>query len=218
MRLIDEYEAIAPLGEAMMLAEDTQYSDLADGLAYIQKQLENAQMNLQTLDVYDKHDQPAKLHIIEDVRGEAAHRQRQLQLETAKKVISRFYIDRTRAVDQSTETDPDELTMFINNQTSQLEAMMAGELQQKKLLDRTEKRLEQREDQVAKLEQRVAEKNAIITKQVDKIEELEGTHKFLMEEIHEKERAAKNASMLYEGLKQKKSDDQDLAMQRIYEI
>ena len=33
MRLIDEYEAIAPLGEAMMLAEDTQYSDLADGLA-----------------------------------------------------------------------------------------------------------------------------------------------------------------------------------------
>ena len=218
MRLIDEYEAIAPLGEAMMLAEDTQYSDLADGLAYIQKQLENAQMNLQTLDVYDKHDQPAKLHIIEDVRGEAAHRQRQLQLETAKKVISRFYVDRTRAVDQSTETDPDELTMFINNQTSQLEAMMAGELQQKKLLDRTEKRLEQREDQVAKLEQRVAEKNAIITKQVDKIEELEGTHKFLMEEIHEKERAAKNASMLYEGLKQKKSDDQDLAMQRIYEI
>ena len=175
-------------------------------------------MNLQTLDVYDKHDQPAKLHIIEDVRGEAAHRQRQLQLETAKKVISRFYVDRTRAVDQSTETDPDELTMFINNQTSQLEAMMAGELQQKKLLDRTEKRLEQREDQVAKLEQRVAEKNAIITKQVDKIEELEGTHKFLMEEIHEKERAAKNASMLYEGLKQKKSDDQDLAMQRIYEI
>ena len=42
MRLIDEYEAIAPLGEAMMLAEDTQYSDLADGLEYIQKQLENA--------------------------------------------------------------------------------------------------------------------------------------------------------------------------------
>ena len=218
MRLIDEYEAIAPLGEAMMLAEDTQYSELDDGLAYIQKQLENAQMNLQTLDVYDKHDQPAQLHIIEDVRGEAAHRQRQLQVATAKKVISRFYIDRTRAVDQSTETDPDELTMFINNQTSQLEAMMASELQQKKLLDRTEKRLEQRDEQVSKLEQRVAEKNAIITKQVDKIEELEVTHRYLMEEIHEKERAAKNASMLYEGLKKVKSGEQDLAMQRIYEI
>ena len=218
MRLIDEYESLAPLGRSIILAEDMQYSDLADGLSYIQTQLENAQMNLQTLDVYDKQDQPAQLHIIEDVRGEAAQRQRQLQLATAKKVISRFYIDRTKAVDQSTMTDPDELTMYISNQESQLEAMLAGELQQKKLLDRAEKRLEQHEYQISKLEQSNDEKNAIIKKHVEKIELLEGTNKYLMEEIHEKERAAKNASMLYESLKQQKSGDQDLAMQRIYEI
>ena len=145
MRLIDEYESLAPLGRSIILAEDMQYSDLADGLSYIQTQLQNAQMNLQTLDVYDKQDQPAQLHIIEDVREEAAQRQRQLQLATAKKVISRFYIDRTKAVDQSTMTDADELTMYISNQESQLEAMLAGELQQKKLLDKAEKRLEQQE-------------------------------------------------------------------------
>ena len=115
MRLIDEYESIAPLGRPVLLAEDMHYSDLADGLSYIEKQLQNAQMNLETLGVYEKQDQPAQLHIIEDVREEAAQRHRQLQLATAKKVISRFYRDRTNAVDQSTMTDADELSMYISN-------------------------------------------------------------------------------------------------------
>ena len=80
--------------------------------------------------------------------------------------------------------------------------MLAGELQQKKQLDKAEKRLEQQAYHVSKLELLNDEKNATIKKHEEKIEMLEGTNKYLMEEIHEKERTAKNATILYESLQQ----------------
>ena len=80
--------------------------------------------------------------------------------------------------------------------------MLAGELQQKQLLDKTQKKLEQQEYQVSKLEQWLNEKKTIISKHEDKIEEMEGTNRYLIEEIHVKERETKNATMLYESLKQ----------------
>lgn len=81
MRLIREYEmlleATPPLSESFQ-KEGLVYSDLLPDLELIQAQLENAQLNIDILKVYNDEERPADLHIIEDVKEERRRRQREV--------------------------------------------------------------------------------------------------------------------------------------------
>ena len=75
MKLIEEYEKMAILQQEKANKE-FRYSDLMPDLAFIQKHLHNAQLNLETLDAFANKMPPANLHILEAAKEERLKRQR----------------------------------------------------------------------------------------------------------------------------------------------
>ena len=63
MRLLEEYTNLVDLGQEEKKI-DFRYSEIGTDLVYIQRQLENAQVNLETLKVFGGREQAPNLHVI----------------------------------------------------------------------------------------------------------------------------------------------------------
>ena len=130
MKLIQEYETLmADQPPIVRPKQNLVCSELLPDLEFIQAQLENAQLNIERLKVYNEEERPADLHIINDVKNERFDRQRKLQVNTAKRVLKRFWVDKRGRLDKGTMTDTDEIAVFKNYYVDQIDAMMDREIE-----------------------------------------------------------------------------------------
>ena len=66
------------------------------------------------LRVYHDEEKPAELHVIADANNERKKRQRAIQVNTAKRVLKRFWVDRRGRLEKGTQTIPDEIGAVKN--------------------------------------------------------------------------------------------------------
>lgn len=71
---------------------------------------------------------PENPGIISDVKQEKMQRTRTIQVNTAKRVLHRFYTRKIR-VDQEIQTDTDEIAMLKNHYESTIDAMLERDVE-----------------------------------------------------------------------------------------
>ena len=86
-------------------------------------------MNLDNLKVFTEKEQMAGVELIQDVRAEKASRTREIQVNTAKRVIRRFWVNKEQRQDVGVMTDTDQIAMFKDYYETQIEAVMAREIE-----------------------------------------------------------------------------------------
>ena len=217
MRLIEEYEALRPL-EGNPKKLDLRYSELLPDLEYIQKQLENAQVNLETLAIYADREQPANLHIIHDVNDEKIKRTRAIQLNTAKRVVKRFFINKEHNEDKSTMTDPDEISMLKNFFNGQLDAMMEREIVLMTEIKSVNHKNSLQKDRIDLLDKNVDDLKTIIHARDEYIEELQVHQKVFFGQLQEKDREMRSVEKLTNDLKSQVAERERISVVRIKEI
>ena len=189
MRLVREYEMLVqqhtPLVEPR---KDLHYSELLPDLTYIQQQLENAQLNIDLLRVFNEPERPADFRIVEDAKNERVLRQRKIQVNTAKRVLKRFWVDTRGRVEKGTQTDAEEIAIIKNFYEDQMDALMERQIENDTIQQKLNNRLQQHQHLIEQRDRKIDEQKDLLENRAIEIEELNIAKEVLMTEAKEKER------------------------------
>ena len=171
MKLIEEYESLTRLHSEDKSQAYFRYSELLPDLEYIQKQLDNAQINLHSLDAFSNKMPPANLHIITDAKNEKIKRQRYVQVHTAQRVIKRFCPDKIQKFDKEIQTDTEQIAVFKEYYENQIDAMMDREIDVKIDLKQAVHKLDMQKNRIDMLDRRVEEMKTLVDLKRQQLEE-----------------------------------------------
>ena len=129
-------------------------------------------MNLDNLKVFTEKENMAGVELIQDVRDEKASRTRQIQVNTAKRVIRRFWVNKEQRQDVGVMTDTDQIAMFKDYYETQIEAVMAREIEIQEELSTTQRRNEMQKNRIEMLDKKVEELRGKLSDKEDELREM----------------------------------------------
>ena len=129
-------------------------------------------MNLDNLKVFTEKENMAGVELIQDVRAEKASRTREIQVNTAKRVIRRFWVNKEQRQDVGVMTDTDQIAMFKDYYETQIEAVMAREIEVNEELNTTQRRNEMQKNRIDMLDKKVEELRGKLSDKEDELREL----------------------------------------------
>ena len=219
MKLIQEYETLmANQPYVEKPKEDLHYSDLLPDLEFIESQLWNAQLNVEKLKVYNDEDRPADLHIISEVKQERFSRQRKLQVNTAKRVLRRFWVDKSGRLEKECQTDTDEIAVFKTFYEDQIDALMETSLENDKIGVRQEHKIQAQLNMLELRDRKITDCQLVIESKNTSIDELNISKEVLQRDAKEKDREISKIISEIESLKVSLQNKENLAMRYIKQI
>ena len=129
-------------------------------------------MNLDNLKVFTEKENMAGVELIQDVRDEKASRTREIQVNTAKRVIRRFWVNKEQRQDVGVMTDTDQIAMFKDYYETQIEAVMAREIEIQEELSTTQRRNEMQKNRIEMLDKKVEELRGKLSDREDELREM----------------------------------------------